>query len=543
MTAGAGPRHGSNGRSLAGRSLAGRSLAGRSLRGRGLRILAGASVIFVAASAFAVTGLVSARHGRDDLLERLDPAIEHADDYRSALVDQETGARGFALSQNTAFLQPYQNGLAQAAGASRALAVEIRGLGGGVPAELDRITRQVTAWHARYLTPLLAGRQARAPDSASLAAAERAFDGIRASFVTLEAQLAHQRARAASGFDRAYWTLVGVVSGALALVVVIAILIGLTLRREVMAPLLALGTDSRRVADGDLEHPVARTGPQEIADLAVDIDAMRARIVADLRAIETARADLERREVDLVRSNRDLEQFAYVASHDLQEPLRKVASFCQLLAARYRDELDDRGVQYIDFAVDGAKRMQALVNDLLAFSRVGRNADSWQPVDLRAAAEAATTNLESRLADTGGRIEYTTALPTVEGDAGLLTALWQNLLGNSLKFHGDEPPVITVGARPEREGWEITVTDNGIGVEPQYAERVFVIFQRLHTRERYEGTGIGLALCRKIVEFHGGEIGLEPATTGSGATVRFWLPASPPAALSPRSEEARRVPS
>jgi signal transduction histidine kinase len=521
----------------------GRTLRGRSLRGRSLRILAGVTVIFVAASAFAVVGLVSARHGRNELLEQLDPAIEHADDYLTALVDQETGARGFALSHNTAFLQPYRSGLAQATGASRALAGEISGLHDGESLELDRIDLEVRDWQTRYLTPLLTSRRARAPDSTSLLAAKRAFDGIRAAFTALQVQLAHQRAGAASRFDRAYWVLVGVVSGALALVVVIVVLFGVTLRREVMAPLRALGTDSRRVADGDLEHPVARTGPSEIADLAVDIDAMRARIVADLRAIETARADLERREVDLVRSNRDLEQFAYVASHDLQEPLRKVASFCQLLAARYRDELDDRGVQYIDFAVDGAKRMQALVNDLLSFSRVGRNADSWRPVDLRAAADVATANLESRLAETGGRIEYTTALPTVEGDATLLTALWQNLLGNSLKFQGEEPPIITVAARPDGEGWEITVTDNGIGVEPQYAERVFVIFQRLHTRERYEGTGIGLALCRKIVEFHGGRIGIEPAAQGSGTLVRFWLPAAPPAARPGPAEEVRRVPS
>jgi signal transduction histidine kinase len=519
----------------------GRSLRGHSLRGRAWRILAGVTVIFVAACVFAVVGLVSARHGRDQLLERIDPAIEHADDYLTALVDQETGARGFALSQNTVFLQPYRSGLAKAAGASRALAAEVSGLHDGESAELARIGRQVQEWHAADVAPLLAGRQVRSPGDTTLLASERAFGGIRASFTTLEAQLAHQRARAASGFDRAYWILVGVVSGALGLVVVMVILIGLTLRREVMAPLLALATDSRRVADGDLEHPVGRAGPSEIADLAVDIDAMRARIVADLRAIETARADLEQREAELVRSNRDLEQFAYVASHDLQEPLRKVASFCQLLAARYRDELDDRGVQYIDFAVDGAKRMQALVNDLLAFSRVGRNTDSWTAVDLRAAADAATDNLEARLAETGGRIEHTSTLPTVEGDASLLTALWQNLLGNSLKFHGDDPPVITIGAQPSRDGWEITVTDNGIGVEPQYAERVFVIFQRLHTRELYEGTGIGLALCRKIVEFHGGEIGIEPAPTGSGSTVRVWLPAAPPATRSPQTEVPHRV--
>ncbi|MHB1533612.1 MAG: sensor histidine kinase, partial [Acidimicrobiales bacterium] len=271
------------------------------------------------------------------------------------------------------------------------------------------------------------------------------------------------------------------------------------------------------------DRPVEATGPDEIAELARDIEAMRSRIVDDLHAIDSARAELASQGEELTRSNRDLEQFAYVASHDLQEPLRKVASFCQLLRDRYRDQLDERGVQYIDFAVDGAKRMQALVTDLLAFSRVGRTTENFVAVDLNRALIHAEENLEGRMRETGATVVVVTPLPTVRGDATLMAALWQNLIGNAVKFRSDQAPRVEVTWRREDEGWRFWLRDNGIGIEPQYAERVFTIFQRLHGRDRYEGTGIGLALCRKIVEFHGGRISLE-SEDRPGTTVTFTLP-------------------
>jgi len=270
---------------------------------------------------------------------------------------------------------------------------------------------------------------------------------------------------------------------------------------------------------------VEATGPAEVAELAVDIESMRSRIMEDLHAIEAARVELEESSAELARSNRDLEQFAYVASHDLQEPLRKVASFCQLLRERYRDQLDERGVQYIDFAVDGAKRMQALVSDLLAFSRVGRTTESWTDVDMAASVAAAEADLEDRLTAAGGRIHVVSELPTVQGDPSLLGALWLNLLGNSLKFRSEAPPLVEVSCAAEDGHWRFRVRDNGIGIEERFAERVFVIFQRLHPRDRYEGTGIGLALCRKIVEFHGGHIEVTPEQR-TGTTVSFSLPFS-----------------
>ena len=258
-----------------------------------------------------------------------------------------------------------------------------------------------------------------------------------------------------------------------------------------------------------------------------DVEAMRAHIVRQLdRARESAQR-LDEQTRDLERSNRDLEQFAYVASHDLQEPLRKVASFCQLLQRRYGDKLDERGDQYIEFAVDGAQRMQRLINDLLAFSRVGRTTAGFTTLSLADVVAAAADQQETPRAEAGGEIVVEGELPTVQGDRQLLVQLFANLIGNAMKFRrSDEPPVVRISAAPAgeaAEGWEIAVSDNGIGIEPEYADKVFVIFQRLHGRDVYTGTGIGLALAKKIVEFHGGRIQLD-TSVHEGTTFRFTLP-------------------
>jgi light-regulated signal transduction histidine kinase (bacteriophytochrome) len=227
--------------------------------------------------------------------------------------------------------------------------------------------------------------------------------------------------------------------------------------------------------------------------------------------------------LDLQRSNAELEQFAYVASHDLQEPLRKVASFCQLLQRRYGGQLDERADQYIEYAVDGAKRMQVLINDLLAFSRVGRSAASAVPVALDEALAQARANLATAIAESGAVIEAG-PLPVVLGEPALLTAVFQNLLSNALKFHGAAAPHVVVTVRRDGDQWEFSVSDNGIGIDAEYAERVFVIFQRLHDKSAYSGTGIGLAMSRKIIEFYGGRIWLDTAHSG-GSRFLFTLPA------------------
>jgi light-regulated signal transduction histidine kinase (bacteriophytochrome) len=284
--------------------------------------------------------------------------------------------------------------------------------------------------------------------------------------------------------------------------------------------LTRLASDARQVASGDFQHKVDASGPREVHELAVDVNRMRQRILLELAAVQARAHDLER-------SNGELEQFAYVASHDLQEPLRKVASFCQLLQRRYIGQLDARADQYIEFAVDGAKRMQALIDDLLAFSRVGRADRAPVLVSCATALSQARMNLAGEIRRTGATVEAT-ELPSVRAEMSLITSLFQNLIGNAIKFHGEKPPVVQVAAERADDHWLFSVADNGIGVEPEYADRIFAIFQRLHDRSAYAGTGIGLAMCRKIVEHYGGRIWLDTSFR-AGARFYFTLPVAPAA--------------
>ena len=313
-----------------------------------------------------------------------------------------------------------------------------------------------------------------------------------------------------------------ILAGVLILVALVAA--ALVLRQVVIAPLRRLAGDVRAVAGGDFERVVEPSGPREVAELGEDVEAMRGRIVAEIAALRDAETALITQARELQRSNQELEQFAYVASHDLQEPLRKVASFTQMLERRYKGQLDERADSYIAFAVDGAKRMQELINDLLEFSRVGRAGKPHERVETTELLQQAEARVAAMLEESGAEV-VANGLPAVSGDPGLLTAMFQNLISNAVKFRGDDPPRIRFAAEPDGRFWRFSCTDNGIGVEDEYAERIFVIFQRLHTREAFEGTGIGLAMCRKIVEYHGGRIWLAPAEPDRGARFVFTLPA------------------
>lgn len=227
---------------------------------------------------------------------------------------------------------------------------------------------------------------------------------------------------------------------------------------------------------------------------------------------------------ELARSNRDLEQFAYVASHDLQEPLRMVATYTQLLGERYRGKLDEKADKYIAYAVDGALRMQTLINDLLVYSRVGRQPREPQRIAGGDIVQRALKNLHAAVSECGGRITCDD-LPTLYVEAGPLVQVFQNLIGNAMKFHGPEAPRITIRAQQKDAQWVFSVADNGIGIDPEQAENVFVIFKRLHSRSEYPGSGLGLAICKKIVEQMGGSIWVE-SQLGKGATFKFTLPVS-----------------
>ena len=301
-----------------------------------------------------------------------------------------------------------------------------------------------------------------------------------------------------------------------------------------------------------------RRTEEELKQTLVDLEASRTaalNMMADAeearRMAEQANEALRERGEALERSNKELEQFAYVASHDLQEPLRMVSSYTQLLARRYQDQLDADANDFINFAVDGANRMQHLINDLLAYSRVGTRGKPFETTYCEMVVDQVLDNLRLAIEDSGAVITHD-PLPTVMADDAQLAQLFQNLIANAIKFHGDQPPRIHVGVErlPPLEsgervlsgstelaevlskgtaeggrggGWQFSVRDNGIGIEPQYHERIFVIFQRLHGREEYPGTGIGLAICKRIVERHGGRIWME-SEPGKGSTFYFTIP-------------------
>ena len=249
-------------------------------------------------------------------------------------------------------------------------------------------------------------------------------------------------------------------------------------------------------------------------------------VAHDITERVRARVELERTAEELRRSNAELEQFAYIASHDLQEPLRMVASYTQLLERRYAAQLDDAAREFIGYAVDGAKRMQQFITGLLRYSRVGTEPRVIEEVELGKVFEAAIANLRIAIEESGAKVE-SRGLPVVGGEPRQLTQLFQNLIANALKFRKPgEAPRVEVSAEPAGDFWQVSVRDNGIGLDPRFYERVFVIFQRLHTRDEHEGTGLGLAICKKIVERHGGRIWVE-SKEGEGATFSFTLPVRP----------------
>jgi signal transduction histidine kinase len=237
-----------------------------------------------------------------------------------------------------------------------------------------------------------------------------------------------------------------------------------------------------------------------------------------------AQADLANKIEELSRSNHDLEQFAHVAAHDLQEPLRMVASYTQLLGERYRGKLDENADKYIAYAVEGALRMQTLIQDLLAFSRVGQNGVGEANTDCNAVMEEVLQNLRVAI-ETSGAVTTCGSLPSVNVGRIQLVQLFQNLIGNAIKFRGEPPPLITVSGEKQDGMAAFTVADNGLGIPAEHLQRIFVIFQRLHTREEYAGNGVGLAICKRIVEQRGGRMWVE-STAGAGSTFRFTLPIS-----------------
>jgi len=258
--------------------------------------------------------------------------------------------------------------------------------------------------------------------------------------------------------------------------------------------------------------------PQKIGEKSVG----RVWSFRDITKRQRAEEVLKKTADKLARSNADLKQFAYAASHDLREPLHSIAGFVKLLERRYKGKLDEKADEFIGYIIDGVKRMDMLIHDLLEYSRVEAKGKDFGPVNCSVALQEAVNNLHSAIEESGAELTYD-LLPTVIADASQLSRLFQNLISNAIKFRGNEPLKISISGQQKGDKWIFSVKDSGIGIDPQFFERIFLIFQRLHTREEYPGTGIGLAICKKIIENHGGRIWVE-SEPGKGSTFYFTLP-------------------
>ncbi|NVI89157.1 ATP-binding protein [Actinomadura sp. BRA 177] len=485
-------------------------------------------LLLLIAFAQAGTALYGNNQARDVLVNQVDPATLEQFRLSTAVTNQDMAIRDYAQDGRDAHLAEYREAVRQEADS----AATMRRLLSGVPGSddvdrlLDQATRDSAAWRRAFADVIAAGPGGHGIEAEQSQGARLLLNRARGDMTPLQVGITklHDRtaAKLQSRASAALWSTVA----ALILVVVAALALAVLLRRTVLTPVSSLTERVRAVSRGDFGAPLDVPGPAEINELAAIIDAMRNRIIRQWQISEEKTRQLNEQTGELRRSNAELEQFAYVASHDLQEPLRKVASFCQMIERRYGDQLDDRGQQYIAFAVDGAKRMQALINDLLSFSRVGRMTQPEESIDLAAVTRQAMDNLTALREETGAEVELGD-LPHVPGDRTQLTQLFQNLIGNAIKFRREGvPPRVVIDARRDGDEWVFGCADNGIGVEPRYADRIFLIFQRLHPRDEYTGTGIGLALCKKIVEFHGGRIWLDAREEGAepGTTFRWTLP-------------------
>ncbi|MGB5113095.1 MAG: ATP-binding protein [Mycobacterium sp.] len=466
------------------------------------------------------------------LRDGVQPARIAAYQLQAALRDQETAVRGYLISADSRFLDPYDDGRTAESEATAQMRQNLAG-NADLLADLDDIEVAAESWRAEYADPLVAAvAEARPVENASIDEGRVLFDRLRELFTVQNDHLSEARAADLAHLDQIRFWRDTVMVAMILTFITTAVLLAVVMRNAVNRPLSALAAACRRITEGNFGERIIPRGPSDIRAMAADVEDMRQRIVDELETSRASKAALHEQAEELRRSNAELEQFAYVASHDLQEPLRKVASFCQLLEKRYGDKLDERGTEYIGYAVDGAKRLQVLINDLLTFSRVGRLNATTTEVDLNSILDAALNNLTTTIGETGAEIvRPAEPLPTIDGDPTLLVMVWQNLIGNAVKFHRDGvTPRIEIECREGTgeyvDRWMFTVTDNGIGIAEEFVDKVFVIFQRLHGRDAYTGTGIGLALCKKIVEHHGGVIWIDTSYT-DGTRFTFTLPVTP----------------
>ena len=460
-------------------------------KGKLISGLAAATGILLLVAVMSYRSLIQNAEHRQWVLHTYE-VLGKLDEVRIGMTDAETGERGYIVTGDESYLAPYVRGVAQVHQSTEEVrklttdnAKQQRALDSLEPIIVARLGELRERIEVRRQQGLTAGISA-----VREGAGKEYMDQIRAALAGMkeeeEVLLAQRSMELTASSQRTR------------MVLVFGECLGL-----VMVGVAGFITQREMVRRSEAE--------EETRKLNTDLE----------RKVAERTAELAERARDLERSNMELEQFAYVASHDLQEPLRTIASFTQLLAKRYGDKLDDKAREFIGFAVDGSKRMQTLINDLLSFSRVGTQGKALVPVRCEAMLDAVLRNLKRAIEESGAVITRD-SLPVVLADEMQLGQLLQNLIGNAIKFRGDKASRIHVGAERNETGWKISVRDNGIGIGQEHYERIFVIFQRLHTKTQYAGTGIGLAICKKIAERHGGRIWVEP-TPGGGSTFYFTI--------------------
>ena len=437
--------------------------------------------------------------------------LEQVDLLLTDLLNAETGERGFILTGEESFLEPYKEALARLNGDVK----DLHELISDNPIEqgtMDRVEPLITERLGMLRDRIEVRKKEGLISGAEIVRqgpGKQYMDKIRAQLSEMkqeEIRLLALRTEEAAKSSRNTRTVI--VTGEV-LAVAFLCLAGMVVAQEI---------GQRRRAE------------MEVRTLNTDLE----------RRVADRTAELSERAKELARSNSELQQFAYVASHDLQEPLRMVASFTQLLAKRYNEKLDDDAREFINYAVDGATRMQTLISDLLNYSRVGTQGKPLVPTDCDALLKRVVESIQFNIEETGAKIE-SDPMPMVMADSQQLGQLFQNLITNAIKFHGEEAPHVWISAERNGNDWKISVRDNGIGISQEHSDRIFIIFQRLHTKTEYPGTGIGLAICKKIVERHGGRIWVEPSA-GKGSTFCFTIAAAENQARG-RERNELRVPS
>ncbi len=453
---------------------------------------------------------------------RIQEAITAGTQLERSAISMEAGLRGFVATRRARALEPYNQARqiypAQVRQLQRLIADDPR-----QQATVRRISDQISDYVNLWALPLLAIARDRIEVARSIVVnttGRQRIDGVRASFDELfrrERSVAAARERRAEHRSNLATLLGGL---GIALVAIVTVGMALYLRRSMIRPVLAVANATDAVAAGDLSTRVPVERSDEMGKLARGFNAMTS-------SLQRGREQLGQRTAELERSNRDLEDYASVASHDLQGPLSTISMYSELLVSRLRGRSED-DAELAGRVGLAAQRMRALVRDLLTYSRLERAQMGWDEVELDTVVRTSLDNLAGPIAERGAEVSAE-PLPTVRGDSGQLCQVMQNLISNAIKFSEGETPAVRVTASADGAQACVSVTDNGIGIDPEHAQRIFRPFQRLHSSDRYEGSGIGLAICERIVSRHGGRIWAE-GRPGGGSTFHFTLPLVRPAA-------------